>query len=412
MHFAFVLDRYIPEVDANVNCVNNIIKVLQKQGHKVSVVCGTSAQSQTVLLDDVRVYRVRNISFIERYDSLKTKPAKLLAKFLHFVHSVLVLPFFPNTELAFAKRLYCKLEDLNRDFKVDCAISVFRPFASVKAVTKFKKQHPNITAVAYYLDVLKGGVKPFGIPTGIYESMCDKREAAVFKKYDLVLMAQNGRRFYEASSLFADVNMKYVNFPTLVIKDTQEHKAVDNSKQTFVYAGYLDKYYRNPIPMFEVFKLLKSDNPDIQLHIYGTSNMNDEILQYEKENSDLIFYHGKVAKQVADDANASANCIISFGNATAGVVPSKIFEVIATKKKVLHFSPSKDDSSLEYLEKYPNCCIIDVNNSLNDNCDRIREFISCPAKEISNDYMKREFASALPETVSDFILREVGPELE
>lgn len=404
MHLAFVLDRYLPENNANTNCVKNIVNVLKKEGHKVSIICGTSHDGKNEEIDGTPIYRTKKISYSDRLNRIENVVIKKTYMFLHKLYNVCVLPIFPNVEPLYSLRLYRILKKVEKETPVDCVVSVFRPYSAIAAGMAFKKNKPQIKLVFYYLDVLKGAVKPFGIPQNIYDYICDSREKKIFKKCDLLLMAVNGRKFYSNSENYCGVNIKYVNFPTLIIKDPKVGSPSENIN--FVYAGYLDKYYRNPIRFFEVFEEISHKNNNMEFHIYGSSNMDEEIENYINKCSAKIFYHGRVSKEYADKMIANAECIVNFGNLTEGIVPSKLFEIIGTRKKMIHICFSEKDSSLQYVKKYPMACLVNDWEDSKINSDKILCFLNNDSEEVTERFLKNAFASALPETVAKYLCGE------
>ena len=407
-HIVFVLNAYLPESDANITCVNNVIAALNDDGHKISCVCGTSEKIDIDTIDGVRIFRVPHIAFNYKYEKLNNKFIKAIYKIVHLIKSIIIMPIFPNVEPLFSKKLFRKLEDINSECKIDCAIGVFRPFASIDAVIKFKECHPDIKVVGYYLDVLKGAIKPMGIPLCIYNYICDQKEKRIFPKFDLVLMAESGRMFYDKKTGFSELdNIEYVNFPTLVFKDIKV--SVSKSKKiSFVYAGYMDRIYRNPIPIIMSVIELRKKIPDIQLHLYGTSNLDNEIKEYEEKNPDLIFYHGNVKKEDAVRAVYAADYLISIGNDIANIVPSKVFELFASGKPIIHFSNPELDSTQGLFEKYPDAVVIDKKISPEDAADKIYEYLQKEHSQVDKDYLLTTFYTATPEAVASKIVGEIN----
>lgn len=401
----FVLDKYYPHSDANTNCAQNVISVLKEKGHKIICLCGAEKPQPPRYEGTVQVRTVLHRSFEARYSKKKTIVGRFIARWAHFFCSLFLLSSFPNTEPRYSRRLAKELGEVCKEEKVDCVVGVFRPFAAIQAMLlhKKKKNAVDIKYIGYYLDVLKGATKPFGIPKALYERLCNRCERKVFPSLDRVLMAENGRRYYDAATDAALAGkFTFVNFPSLVLRETaQEHTAT--KKRTFVYAGYMDRGYRNPSALIETFQQIYRECADIELHLYGKSNMDEELVEYQKRCSAFLFWHGLVAPEAARSALENADCVVSMGNDIEGIVPSKIFELMGLKKPILHFSPSVADGAVAYVARYPDHCILQKDQGIEAMAKELLEFCQRPIVDISTEMLRTEYKSATPEATAEII---------
>ncbi len=401
-HIVFVMRTYLPEFDANVNCTNNIMTALKNKGHKISCVCG-SRQEEEYCLDGINVHKVKHICYEEKYKAETVRQKRFIRRVLHFLYSVLILPLFPNVEPLFSFKLYRELNRIDKNERIDIVIGVFRPFASIKAATFFGKKHKDIHVIGYYLDILKGAVKPVGIPRSVYEKLCDIKEKNTFSKLDLILMAENGRVIYDSDPHFADCkNIEYVNFPTLIVREETPAPINKDSVKLF-YAGYMDSHYRNPIVLLDAIVELRKIIPDVELHIYGKSDMEQVLHGYADKYSDFIFYYGQAEKSVVDEKMMHADLLVNIGNDISGIVPSKVFELIATRKPIIYFTDSSIDSALAYFEMYPNVCIIEKKLPSETAAEKISDFVSSDPSPASCEYLREKYFSATPDAVVKLI---------
>ena len=397
----FLTGSFFPEADANVTCSFQIMSQLKAEGHDVSCICGTLDSEGEDYINGIPIYRVAHkingdLGISDKYYRLK--------KLGRFIKKMFLLPFFPNVEPSYSKALYKKLEEIACQKKLDCVIGVFRPFATIKAVMLWKKHHPETKVVGYYLDVLKGAVKPEGMPLNLYNNMCDNKETCIFRKLDMVLMAENGRKFYDNNTKFAELNnIKYVNFPTLIFrKINSQHKYSD--VKNFVYAGYIDRQYRNPLLLIEILKQLQDKGNKIRLDFYGSSNMESELIELSKLYCDWFIYHGKVSKEEADEAIAQADFLVNIANDISGIVASKTFELFATGKPIIHFSNPQLDSSISFFRSYPEALIINKSSECNKALVEVEKFINKRHETVSQAYLEKEYYSATPIATTKYIL--------
>lgn len=400
----FLTGSFFPEADANVTCSFQIMSQLKAEGHDVSCICGTAGSSGEDYIDGISVYRVAHKINGDLDTSDKNYRLKKLGL---FIKKMFLLPCFPNVEPSYAKALYKKLEEVAYFKKPDCVIGVFRPFATVKAAMLWKKHHPKTKVIGYYLDVLKGAVKPSGMPLSLYNNMCDNKETRIFRKLDLVLMAENGRKFYDSNTKFSKINnIKYVNFPTLIFRKINAQYR-NSDVRTFVYAGYIDRQYRNPLLLIEILKQLKDKGNKIRLDFYGNSNMESELIDLSKLYCDWFVYHGKVPKEEADKAVSQADYLVNIANDISGIVASKTFELFATGKPIIHFSNPQLDSSLSFFNSYPEALIINKSSECSKALVEVEKFINDRHENISQEYLEKTYYSATPMATTKYILEEI-----
>ena len=395
----FILGSYYPETDANVICSMNVIRELQRRKHKVICVCGTKGKTRIDYIDGVEIRRVHHIGFSDKYAKLRHISTKRIMLILHMLKSIFILPIFPNSEPIFSYNLTKEVQAVLDETKVDCIIGVFRPFASIQATINSKMD--TIKTVGYYLDVLKGADPPFGISKSKYIKICDKKEHTVFSKLDFILMAENGKISY-IDDRYNDARKKmhFVNFPTMVLDESDESR--EEGIKTFLYAGYMNNTYRNPEYLLSLFASAFGNDNKAEMHLYGKCDAPYIVEQYTCRYKN-IFYHGIVDKMQVDEAIRKVDCVINLGNEDSSVVPSKLFELIASKKPILQIQRCEQDSCLQYLDLYPNALVIDKSQSLEYNLRELKNFCERKSKTVTNDYLLENYYSATPQSVVDII---------
>lgn len=405
-HIVFVMGKYTPETSANVNCVKNVIHELKQQNHKISVVCASNEKTGLDILDDVRVHRIKFINYASKLDSCNSALKKQLLVFGHFIKSVFLLPLYPNVTPSITNKVYKKLLHIQNNEGIDCVISVFQPYFPIKAALKFKNKFKTIPAIGYYLDVMKGANRPFGTTQQFFEMLCDKSQKRDFSKLDNIFLPECSKVYYDIDcfSAYHD-KMQYLNFPTL-LKENFTGENI-NRKTNLIYAGTTNKTYRNPIRAINLFIKLKEHYPDLVFNLYGNSDIKDELEKLATQSKGAFFYHGLVTKDVADLALQQADYCVNFGNCVYGMVPSKIFELIATGKSIIHFTSGVMDSSVEYLRKYPKAYIIDLQKTDDEIEADIKTAFEAECANIDYAIIENLFYSATPKAVVDKIMEIV-----
>ena len=408
-HIVFLTYRFFPQTDANAACAYNVMEEMLSAGHEVTCLCGGDYCSKEYeLVNGVRVLRVKHTAYSDQLEKSMHPVQRLWLKGTHIIHSVFLLKDFPNVEKSFSKQLSDALERIERDHHIDLIIGVFRPSATIFACLDFKRKHPDSVIVGWYLDVLKGAVKPPLIPKKYYDELCDSREVKIFAEFNRVYLPEHGRFFYMDFPTSLDEKIRYINFPTLKLLQKQDPSTCDGIR--LIYAGVFDRDYRNPMKFFHSLSLLKERHLKIVFDYYGTSNMEDEIDDYISKHPGLIQKHGRVSKDKVDEENAKADYLISIGNNIRGILPSKTFELIGTKKPIIHFTDGDTDEALNYYRDYPNICIISKTDSPEQMAENIFGFIQSEKETISDEQILTRYRNASPKVIADYFLKETAYE--
>lgn len=401
------MGKYVPENSANVNCIKNVVCVLNKQNYRVSIVSVSHIRTGLDIVDDVMVHRIKYTDYASKLQVCDSKIKKLMLIFGHFIKSVFLLPLFPNVTPLISYRVYKNLINIQKSEGIDCVIGVFRPYSSINAMFWFKRKYPYIPAIGYYLDIMMGANKPLGIPKWLFEKLCYAAHKKDFSKMDKIFLPEYSKIYYKTDR-FAPYKDKivYLNFPTL-LKENYTGETQSTS-MTLVYAGTTNSIYRNPKRAINIFIKLKKRYPDLVFHLYGSSDMADELKKLEELSGGAFVYHGIVKKEEADTALRQADYCINFGNNVSGMVPSKVFELISSGKSIIHFTPGVMDSSLEYLMKYPKTHIIDYSKSDEEIIIDLLDALQKERQNIDYNTIEQLFYSATPQAVSDKIIEIVA----
>lgn len=397
-HFVFLTHGFFPDSDANISCTYNVMAELLKSGDSVTCICGAkTGYDKEEIIKGVRVIRVRYVPYMYVLNKQKNLFGKVMVRLLHTLKSVLVWNLFPDVEPEFTKRLYKSLVCLNEAATIDCVIGVFRPYSTIEAALRFGKNNPKVKTVGWYLDVLKGAVKPSFVTQGYYEKLCDKREPIILDSLNEIIMPGHARHYYEDYPERIKNKMSYVEFPTLVVKEEETPKLRNSIFCSLLYAGSFDKIYRNPVPLFETLIKLNEKVP-VEFHYYGGSNMEETIHEYSQKYP-FIICHGYAEKQVVENAVSKASLMVSVGNNIKGIVPSKIFELFSTLKPIVHFTDGEIDGTLPYFEKYPNVCVLNKTDDSSVNADKLFTFLKVANKIISRQLILETYPEANPENI-------------
>ena len=173
------------------------------------------------------------------------------------------------------------------------------------------------------------------------------------------------------------------------------------SRYTILYAGVIRQ---NIMP--HVIDLLEPflSKGVLCFDIYGRSS--DEYAKHHLSETAYqnVIFHGFVKRDKVLAKEYEADILLSMGNPDTDFIPSKIFEYLATGRKILHLYDYDHDSALPYYSIYPNSCCINVKDDMSDNREKVEKFIKSDVKNIDFDSLKQMYYMNTPEFTAEMIL--------
>lgn len=407
----FITSRVFPVPNANAINSLKIIEELRKRGHLVHCI----SINQDELIEDGKyqfpIYSIKSTNYGYFLNKKKERKLRFQEKILFYLFlcmrkakNILNIFHFPDVDPEQSKKAFKLADKLNLKYEYDCVIGVFRPFTSISAIIKMKKKYPSLVCGAYYLDLIHGANKPTMIPSKLYRNLCYRGELKNFKKIDFILMAKGGKEIYSQEKYSAIINkINYIDFP-LFDTNLLDNLKINNSKNiNVVYAGILDKDYRNPSRFLETMYLLSKSFENLIIHIYGKGNCTDLLEKYQRLGLKIINY-GMVSQDKIRDAYSMADFLINISNIEGNVVPSKIFELMSTGKPIISFANNRKENVNYYLCKYPAVKIIFNSLSIEEQLNELKKFIYEEKNKIYDiNNLNNIFIENTPQFTTDII---------
>lgn len=172
------------------------------------------------------------------------------------------------------------------------------------------------------------------------------------------------------------------------------------------YAGTLNKSFRSPIALYEIIS--KIDMENMEVHIYG-GGCEEETAQYASLLCTKLVYHGRKETSEVFKAQSEADILINLGNSMGNMTPSKIFELIAFGKPIIHFYRTDNDTCRKYLEKYPCVLFVDERKNYEESAVAVKEFI---LQNKGKRFSYNEATENLRELRSDMVCTKFVTEIE
>lgn len=395
----FICGHYASPRYANSICVKNLAEEFYKMGCEVWVVgMNDSASQKNSVINGIHTVLLPE-PFLIRTENEKEKESKLriiVRCLLRFLHSLYSIFFYPNVDYPRSSKLYEAALQIISEVGINTIVVTYKPYSAIHCGIKIKKKFSDIRLVTYHLDLIMS-------PHNSSRIVRKYKNALASRKIEKELSIVDKMLLPSSAALISSEKVSYVDFPLYIpIKD--KTVSIDSFKQdtiNIVYVGSLDDYNRNPSYIFDVIKKTpRIYNKNVSLHVWGGIS---DIISKEL-NTNNVIYHGMANPDMVPSILANADFLLSIGNKiTYSMIPSKIFQIFASKKPVLFIQKHEQDKSARYYLSYCASCVIkEYANTVQQSIEIIIDFI--------RDYYKKEINisdSLFEKSTPNFICKEI-----
>jgi hypothetical protein len=404
-----MLGSYKPQMSANGICIHEIIQVWRNAGHEVHVICYGKKSAQTPFIGDAFVHTIKAENTMEANEIAGGRIQSSLKRMVRIVKFILQRPFypirFPRQIIAFRRMA----DQIIKKYNIDTIISVLHPIEAAIAGYRLKLKLSQIEWIIYELDTftngndrLKSPRKRQRIERQLYEAadkiihMACHKEYYGLSKYD----------FCRKKLLTADIPLLSANTNS-AITSAERKKKSDTIR--FLYSGLLRRDVRSPIEVIKILLALSKEKK-IKVEFYSRGNYEKYLLKKQKETIGTIQSCGYVKVDELNSAIARSDYLISIGNKSTDMIPSKIFMYMSTLKPIIHFYLQDHDVCNNYLQKYPSALLCDLRDSVEKNLYKLNCFLdrSQNEHEIKFKDIANIFPQNTPEYSSSLILGRIS----
>lgn len=405
--------NFLPQPDANGININIISQDLMKKG--CNVVC-VSYKNKNLprheIINGIEIYRIKPslYSRILEYENKKElniiiSKIILTFKFIRKILLLFLLLNFPNFDILQSYKIYNLVNRILKTKHYDLILGVYKPFSNISALIKIKHQNPEILCGVYYLDLINSIQKPAYMPLIIYKWLCKKADYKVFSIMDFSLVAKTGEILHNDKKFkFIKSKIYYIDFPTFQVYNDINYntRCKDNNSNeiiNMIYAGTLDKQYRNPKYLLDILYEITKYGVIINLNIFGKGNCNDILMLYNGSSRFIVNSVGYKESYIIREEMLKANFVINISNEFNNVVPSKIFELFSTGKPIINIVANKDDISSVYFNKYPSVFNVYNKSKIEDQVLKLYDYIM---NEKNKNYSVDTIASSFKENTPEY----------
>jgi len=372
-----------PMPSANTLCLDPILSELVARGVTIDLICVRPSLrvARRERYRDVNVYRLLSISdllhrWLGRMASIESRPIAILGSVLLLAFRMLLGGFIEGYVSLWrrkAERICAKLHGM---YSYDAMVSVSLPFVTNQVAFNLKQRSPGLPWLVYELD-------PFTYNYVLPTRQVGRRiaiETAVARAADITIstsgiIEENVRRRFRASDAYRQMSLPLPNLApraSAASRRPDSDASCDRSTINVVYTGVFYQRIRPPEALGRLMTGLRTD--DVVFHLYGGSCEN--FFRDLDLPRGRVVLHGRVSKEVSDQAIDFADVVLNVGNDLPNQIPSKLFAYMASGKPILHLSQNADDPSLPLLNTYGHVLIVDATGSPTDSeFDRIASFL-------------------------------------
>ena len=375
---------YLDTPSANGICAQNIVSQLRSIGHSVDVICYENSSFPDNGFFDIHTVKkssvISNGFFASIFRKLKLGSKIILGNATAMMDKNLVNSY------------YHKLEEVDQKKTIDIVIAFFFPVESLEAMYLFKLKHNSVDTISFELDSIGDGIvqsRKVQIVNYVYSRWLKK----IYERIDSIIVMKSHAEYWKREFVSFVTKMNVADIPVLV----PQGEALESYERcTIVYAGLIEKKYRNPSYLLKVLLELKQ-NLDFDFLFFSKGDCENEITKAATQYTG-IRKMGFVKPEVLQTFLAHADFLVSIGNSVSNSVPSKLISYVASGKPIIHFSSQANDICKEYLANYPLGLIIDQSLPSSQACSLLYGFImKNRGKNLEFDDIKRKFYLNTPE---------------
>ena len=393
-HYIFLTNQYLPKPGATGYCVHMVAKELAKRKHSVYVICYADGDNASVI-DGVHVCKIPIPIYYQA-----TGQGGRFQKFYLLFRKFLNIKNYPLRSKEIAATFCDKIESLIKEDTT--VIASYTPLEAVYGMYLAKKKHPSIKTVYYSTDTLSNEKGNSGIlPEWFRERKGLEWEKKIFAESNAVLIMECHRDHYYTGLFKEYLDRFYLsNFPLL---NNSMYASNTNLSETnlIVYAGTLYKKLRNPEFACFLFNEIRGQI-GFKLVFMGTGDCDDIIGCVKERMGDSFDYLGAQPHYVASEYLQKARYLLSIGNAESSMVPSKIYEYMATGKPIIHVYSYEYDPCIKPLREYGNALLVKEGDVAAANC--LKDFL-CSWQMLSYKDVVDKFPKNTPQFTADIIER-------
>lgn len=390
----FLTGSYFPDHSAVSNCIERVILQLE-ESFNVIVICPQTSTEQ--LLNEKHenhtIMRFRN----------KDIENKISRKMKRMFNRYSLLDNLVDGYLS----------EMEKIDNIDTIFPSIMPFETALAAMNLKEKNKKVNIVPFMFDPYSNNSNLHynDVIKKIKSKSLMKLEKGLLENSQYIIFIHHLKEYFDKNYSKYKKKFVFIEHPLFEKKEY----FIDNQKNdtddiNLVYTGSFYKKIRNPNYFLDIMDKVINKKNNLFVHLYHFGDCKKVIKKWSALNSNIIDY-GSVNSNIAREKMQRADVLIGVGNLTNSQTPSKIFEYISFKKKIIYFYKNKNDRNIDILKKYPYSLIIDESKGdINENIKKIIHFLELKVISNSdvNDKINILFNDANPNYISEIIIDKMA----
>lgn len=374
-------DYYLPHNNANGLCIHRLGIAMQKMGYEVHVVAYLQKNlKEEEIMDGIYVHRVRPQFFYYMREYYYKNPNRIsgklcwtLALLSRRIKKILLMPWYPLVSPVTVRRYCRKVQQVSEVYQIKNIVAGYNPFESAVASVWLKKRG-GYHVIVYFMDTFT--VTANAKNSKIIYNRGRAWEKRIYRLADGIANFPTYREHF-SSELYRDYQDKMmyagvpVDFDELAGMQT-EGDYFESGEQNLLYTGGLSMGDRDPVYLLDL--LDKSKLQNVRLHFFSRGDAEEYLAEWQEKHTGVTA-HGQVPYEELLRARSSADIMVNIGSRRETILPSRLFEYIASGKPIIHIAYRKDDPCIPYLLKYPDALILYADEAENKNVLSFTEFV-------------------------------------
>lgn len=397
-----IIKDYYPIASPSANLIIPLLNEM-KNNYDIKVLARKSNDilKEREFIDNIEIIRFNDR--FSRFDNrLKNKIKSSNNKIFNIIYFVKKSFFYLLRKLNLIGYSFYMVRKIEKNIsqivlreKIDYIIPI--TFEEIIASLKYTKKNNNINLVPYVLEQFLNENKK-----NIYAKI-------KLKKLKISLVHESKKIFVlpVLKGYFEEAKEKLIitEHPMIIDNVNKKNK---NSVINITYAGGLDYNQRNPIGVLNILDKIKNKNK-FKINFYSYGNCELILKNFEKKSGNYLESKGVVSNDIAHQILKQSNILITIGNKSSKVVPSKIFDCISTGKPIIHFYFHDEDPYINYLSRYKLSLCIKLDDKNNNQKAELIENFCFKNKNSVLEYkvFAEEFKECTPKYVANQFFLEI-----
>lgn len=410
MNIVFVCGGYYPNTSATGNCVKKIADMFTAEGHSVYVICKSAERMSTEeVVAGQKIYRITNKRLSDGVKLRKVTSKNFWYRIRVFLYKVRWALYgliqSDGMDAKLVRAYYEKLLDLSNEFEVQVVVPCCMPAECLKAAYKFKIVREDCLLFPLLYDLYSENMNFFRYnwSHSLRKKKAERLEKDIFGASKKVFYVDNWKKYFEKHCVNNSVRVEH---PLVVKKESAPINLIRSTGINAIYQGEVNYQMRPPKAMIKAFKYLSCKDANISLHVCAYGNAAFEIKDASMKFPDNIFFYGMVDKKIADGYYDASDIAVILANKEKTIVPSKIFECVASGYPIVYFFYDEDEQSYKLLKKYPLVYFFRQSETTVENYNALYKWIiENKNKRVEFAMVKKIYTDATPDYVFDVICK-------